>query len=145
MLHPKINPMPKVNPFTRRWPTLLTAALLCLLLSACATAPPDPALLIPADDAIGIAEDADARVHAPLELDEAIALRDQAQALMNEGETEIAIQRVEQAVLRARLAVVRTRGAQARQNLAEQRATLDMLIEDLRAAYGDQIEIEPQP
>lgn len=145
MLHPKINPMPKVNPFMRRWAMLIAAALLCLLLSACATTPPDPALLIPADDAIGIAEDANARVHAPLELDEAIALRDQAQALMDEGETEAAMHRVEQAVLRARLAVVRTRGAVARQNLAEQRATLDMLIEDLRAAYGDQIELEPQP
>ena len=145
MLHLKTNPMPKAKLLMDQWPMLMTAALLCLLLSACATTPPDPALLIPADDAIGIAEDANARVHAPLELDEAIALRDQAQALMDEGETEAAMQRVEQAALRARLAVVRTRGALARQNLAEQRATLDMLIEDLREAYGDQIEIEPQP
>ena len=128
---------------TKSSPTLLLLALFAgLLLSACATTPPDPALLIPADDAIGLAEDAGARTHAPLELDEALTLRDRAQALFDEGETEAAIHQVEQAVLQARLATVRTRGALARQDLAEQRATLDMLEEDLLEAFGDAIDLD---
>ncbi|MEM1082028.1 MAG: DUF4398 domain-containing protein [Pseudomonadota bacterium] len=123
----------------------LCLALFALLLTACASTPPDPALLIPADDAIGIAEDAGAQMHATLELEEAMALRSQAEALMAEGETEATVRTVEQAVMKARLAVVRSRGAQARQKLAEERATLDMLEQDLFESYGDQIDLEPQP
>ena len=133
----------KLNPL--RFRSFALTVLACLLLTACATSLPDPALLIPADDAIGLAEDAGARTHAPLELDEALALRQRAEALLDEGETEAAVRHVEQAVLQARLAGVRTRGALARQTLAEQRATLDMLEEDLREAFGDAIDLETPP
>ena len=133
------------KPVSIHFIALAQALLLCTVLIGCASTPPDPALLIPADEAIGLAEDAGARIHAPLELDEAIELRDAAQSLMDEDETEAAVRQVEQAVLKARLATVRTRGALARQELAEQRATLEMLEEDLRAAFGDAIDLGEQP
>lgn len=119
--------------------------LLGLMLSGCATTPTDPILLTPADDAIALAEEAGARTHAVLELEEAEALRSEAERLLDEGETDAVIRLIDQAVLQARLAAVRSEGAKARQTLAEQRATLDMLEEDLLEAYGDQIDLEPQP
>ena len=45
--------------------------LIGALLTACATTPPDPALLQPAEEALALAEQAGAPVHASLELDEA--------------------------------------------------------------------------
>ena len=63
---------------------VLLSALLAL--TGCATTPADPDLLLEADDAIRLAEEADARDQAPLELDEALELREQAAAMIEDDE-----------------------------------------------------------
>lgn len=122
-------------------PALLLSALLTL--AGCATTPADPNLLLEADDAIELAQQAGARDHAPLELDEALALRRQAAAMVEEDEAEAAARLAERAALQARLAIVRAEGAQARGELQRKRDDLDELRNELREAFGDAIEIEP--
>lgn len=123
-----------------RLPALLLSAA---LLGACATTPPDPALLVPAEEALSLAEDAGARTHAPLELADARELYAGARAALEAGDTELAARRVELAELQARLAIVRTRGERDRAELARKRIELNALRSELREIYGDELELNP--
>jgi len=114
-----------------------------LALAGCVTTPADPNLLLEADDAIELAQRADARDHAPLELDEALELRAQAATLIEEDDAAAATRFAERAALQARLAIVRAEGARARSRLEQRRQALDELRGELREAFGDTIEIEP--
>ena len=113
-----------------------------LTLAGCVTTPTDPNLLLEADDAIALAEKTDARDHAPLELDEALELRQQAAAMIEEDEAATAVRLAERAALQARLAIVRAEGAQARSELERKRQALNELESELREAFGDAIELE---
>jgi hypothetical protein len=120
---------------------VLLSALLAL--TGCVTTPADPDLLLEADDAIRLAEEADARDQAPLELDEALELREQAAAMIEDDEAASAARLAERAALQARLAIVRAEGARARSELERKRQALDALKSELREDFGDAIELEP--
>jgi len=120
---------------------VLLSALLAL--TGCVTTPADPDLLLEADDAIRLAEEADARDQAPLELDEALELRKQAAAMIEDDEAASATRLAERAALQARLAIVRAEGARARSELERERQALDALKSELREDFGDAIELEP--
>ena len=125
---------------------LKPAAMLSVLLTlaGCVTTPADPDLLLDADDAIELAQQTDARDHAPLELDEALELREQAAAMIRDDEADAAARLAKRAALQARLAIVRAEGAQARGELQRKRSALDELKSELLEAYGDAIELEPE-
>ncbi|MGB0513888.1 MAG: DUF4398 domain-containing protein, partial [Wenzhouxiangellaceae bacterium] len=93
---------------------LLTPAL---LLSACATRDVDPNVLLETEDALQLAVRAGAEDHAPLELNEARQLAEQARDLAEQGDPEAADRLARRAVLQSRLAVVRAEGAVARSDL----------------------------
>ncbi|NKI35692.1 DUF4398 domain-containing protein [Wenzhouxiangella sp. XN79A] len=126
-----------------------TAAVLSLLavllLTACATTPPDPALLRPAEDALALAEQAGAVEHAPLELEEAREYYEQAVAALEAEELAAVTRHVEMTEVQARLAIVRSRGARARELLAERRAEYDSLRAELVDIYGERIQPEDTP
>lgn len=130
---------------TRTLPLLAAPGmLLCAaLLGACATTPPDPALLVPAEEAVQLAEEAGARTHAPLELADARELLADARLALDADEPEQAARLVELAELQARLAIVRTRGERDRAELARKREALDTLKSELREVYGDELELNP--
>lgn len=113
-----------------------------LALAGCVTTPTDPNLLLQADDAIELAQAAGARDHAPLELDEALELREQAATRVEADETAEANRLTERAALQARLAIVRAEGARARSELERKRRSLDALRDELREGFGDAIELE---
>ena len=116
-------------------------ALLALLtLTACATTPTDPDILLEADDAIELAQRTGARDHAPLELDEALELRNQAAAKIEADEAGEATRLAERAAMQARLAIVRAEGARARSELDRKREDLERLRNELRESFGDAID-----
>lgn len=119
----------------------LLALFAVTLLAACATTPPDPALLRPAEDALALAEQAGAAEDASLELGEAREYYDRAVAALAAEDLNAVRREVEMAEIQARLAIVRTQGAQARDELADKRRELDALRAQLRDLYGDQIDL----
>lgn len=118
----------------------IPAMLAMLVLAGCATTPADPDILLEADDAIELAQRTGARDHAPLELDEALDLRNQAAARIQADEAGPATRLAERAALQARLAIVRAEGARARTELERKRQDLERLRDELRQAFGDAID-----
>ncbi|MDT8439790.1 MAG: hypothetical protein RQ729_12360 [Wenzhouxiangellaceae bacterium] len=120
------------------------AALLCvctLLLGGCATTAVSPDLLIEADDAIALAEQAGARDHAPLDLDEAEALRAAAAEQVEAGKAVPAARLVERATLQAQLAIVRAEASARRAEVDRRRADLEQLRDELRDSFGAAIDV----
>ena len=107
-----------------------------LLLSACATRSVDPNLMLEADDALALAVRAGAEDHAPLELNEARQLADQARELADQGEAEAAARLASRAVLQSRLAGVRADGAVARNELEQRLDEYRRLRDELVDAFG---------
>lgn len=122
--------------------TIVFAAALGLLalLTGCATTEVDPDVLLEADDAIALAGRAGAPEFAPLELEEAVELRDAAAEHVAADEPVPAARMVERAALQARLAIVRAEGAQARIELQRSRDELQRLRSELREAFGERLE-----
>mgnify|MGYP006441714469 CR=1 FL=1 len=118
----------------------MLAVLAVLALPGCATTPADPDILLEADDAIELAKRVGARDYAPLELDKALALRDQAADLIQADEAGEATRLAERAAVQARLAIVRAEGGRARSELERRRQNLDRLRGELREDFGDAIE-----
>lgn len=119
---------------------LLAAVLSTILAAGCATTEVDPDILLEADDAIALAARAGASDFAPLELEEAVELRDAAAAHVAAGEPVLASRAVQRAALQARLAIVRAEGAQARAELQRSREELERLRNELREAFGSRID-----
>ncbi|MDT8450177.1 MAG: hypothetical protein RQ847_08365 [Wenzhouxiangellaceae bacterium] len=111
-----------------------------LVLAGCATSRVDPSVLMGADDAIEMAEAADAADHAPLELEEARSLRARAGEMAEQKEPEAARRLAERAALQARLALARARGSAARTELERKRSELEQLRARLQDAYGSALE-----
>src|SRR6056297_3372078 len=118
----------------------ILALIALLTLVGCATTPADPDILLEADDAIELAQRTGARDHAPLELDEALALRNQAAASIEANDAEAATRLSERAAMQARLAIVRAEGARARNELDRKREDLERLRNELRESFGDAID-----
>ena len=115
------------------------------LLTACATTPPDPALLDPAEEALELAEQAGAPVRASLELDEARGYYEEATQALAADDLAAVARWVELAEVQARLAIIRSQGAQAREALAEKRTDYEELRDELRSMFGDEIQVEETP
>lgn len=129
-----------------RTPLAKIAALLAVgLLSACATTPPDPALLDPAEEALELAEQAGAPVRASLELDEARSYYENATEALAAEDLAAVARWVELAEVQARLAIIRSQGAQAREALAEKRSDYEELRDELRSLFGDELQVEDTP
>lgn len=123
----------------------LLLATSCLLMVACATNEVGPDILIEADETIDLAEQAGARDHAPLDLDEALELRARAAAFVEAGEAVEAMRWVERAALQARLAIVRAEASETRARADRHRAELQALREELRASFGDRFDEGNRP
>jgi len=107
----------------------------------CATTEVDPDVLLEADDAIALATRAGAADFAPLELEDAVELRETAAAHVSAGEPVLASRSVQRAALQARLAIVRAEGAQARAELQRSRDELQRLRSELREAFGSSLDV----
>jgi len=118
----------------------ILALMMLVTITGCASTPVDPGILLEADDAIELAQRTGARDHAPLELDEALELRNQAAGRIAADEADAAARLAERAAMQARLAIVRAEGARARNELDRKRNDLDRLNNELHQAFGDAID-----
>lgn len=120
--------------------TAILAMSALLALGGCATTPASTDILLEADDAIALAQRADALDHAPLELDEALKLREEAADRIEADEADEAARLTERAAKQARLAIVRAEGSRARSELERKRIELERLRNELRQAFGAAID-----
>ncbi len=111
---------------------------MALALAACATTPPDPALLNNARAAIEQAEVAGAREYAPLELRLARERLDRAQAELERGQADASRRLSDEAEIEAQLALARTQAAITRAELAQRQRDLEQLRQDLVEAFGEE-------
>lgn len=117
-----------------------------LLLSACATTPPDPDLLANAQAAIARASQAGGDVHAPLELRLANRRLVMAQEQVDQGNIQGARHLADQAQIEAELAFARTRAELARNDLEAKREAFETLQANLVELYGEAVvSEEPAP
>ncbi|HEY7905302.1 MAG TPA: DUF4398 domain-containing protein [Wenzhouxiangella sp.] len=119
-----------------RW---LAVVLTVLLISACATTPPDPDLLNNAQAAIARANQAGGETHAPLELRLASRRLAMAQEQIDQGNIAGARHLADQAQIEAELAFARTRAALARGDLEAKRQAFEALQADLVELYGEEV------
>lgn len=119
-----------------RW---FTAGLAILLISACATTPPDPDLLNNAQAAIARANQAGAETLAPLELRLANRRLTMAQEQIDQGNIAGARHLADQAQIEAELAFARTRAARARADLETKRQAFEALQANLVELYGEEV------
>lgn len=117
----------------------LIALGLMLLISACATTPPDPKILDNAQAAITRAQSAGGTEHAPLELRLASRRLALAQEELDKGNTKGARHLADQAEIEAQLALARTRAALMRLSLENKRAEYEALKAELIELYGEEV------
>ena len=118
---------------------LSTLAFLLVMLTACATTPPDPRLLDNAEKAIRTAQGAGAEEYAPLELRFARERLEAARFQLDNNQAEPARRLADEAEIEAQLALARSRAAQARADLAQRQQELEALRGDLVEAFGEEV------
>ncbi len=118
-------------------PFRLLAPVFLLTLAACATTPPDPALLDNAETAIARAEQAGAEEYAPLELRFARERLESANEQMQAGRADETRRLADEAEIEAQLALARTQAAQTRAELSQRQRALERLRSDLVEAFGE--------
>lgn len=116
--------------------------VLLILITGCATTPPDPRLLNNAEQAIKVAREAGAEQYAPLELRFAIEQLEMARFHLENNQGDEARRSADEGEIEAQLALARSRAAQARAELAQRQLDLERLRTDLREAFGDEV-MEP--
>ena len=148
-MHPKINLLNQIRSIlqttlsrrvlkSRGYRHALTIAWV-VLLSACATTPPDPSLLANAQAAITRASQAGGDIHAPLELRLANRRLAMAQEQMDQGNIQGARHLADQAQIEAELAFARTRAELARTDLEAKREAFATLQANLVELYGEEV------
>ncbi|MGH8501924.1 MAG: DUF4398 domain-containing protein [Gammaproteobacteria bacterium] len=100
-------------------------------LSGCASTPPPLAEIARADTAIGLAEQADARTYAPVELDSAIKKLKEARAAMAAEDFKITRRLAEQAQVEAELAQAKAQTGRAQQSVQQVRESIRLLREEV--------------
>jgi hypothetical protein len=115
---------------------------LLVLITGCATTPPDPRLLSNAEQAIDAARKAGAEEYAPLELRFAVEQLETARFHLENNQADAARRSADEGEIEAQLALARSRAAQARAELAQRQRDLERLQADLVEAFGDRA-IEP--
>lgn len=117
----------------------LIALGLIMIISACATTPPDPRTLENAQTAITRAQTAGGTEHAPLELRLASRRLALAQEELDGGNIKGARHLADQAEIEAQLALARTRAALMRLNLEAKREEYEALKAELVELYGEEV------
>jgi ABC-type Na+ efflux pump permease subunit len=117
---------------------LISISIVCLLLAACATVPPDPKMFDTAEKAIQSAETAGGDEFAPVEMRFAREKFASAQKGMEKEKYVVAVYLMEEAEINAELAIEKTRTAKSRRRVNEQRKTNQELDEKLRETFGDE-------
>lgn len=112
-----------------------------LLLAACAITPADPAVLASAEAALARAEAAGAEVHAPREIRRARARLEAAAVQIENRRGAAAARLADEAEIDAQLALAKTRAAREQEELMARREALEQLESNLRAEYGDEMEL----
>jgi hypothetical protein len=118
---------------------LLAGASVIVLMAACATTPPDPALLENAREAIAQAESANAEEYAPIELRYARERLDAAERALEMDQPEEVRRLAEQSEVEAQLALARTRAALARAELQREQRELEQVRSDLAEVFGEEV------
>lgn len=117
----------------------IAGCLLLALLAACATTPPDPAILDNAREAIEQAEAAECQEYAPLELRFAHERLSAAEKALDNERVDDAQRLAEQAEIEARLAIARTRAALARAELQTKQRDLEQVRSDIAEVFGEEV------
>lgn len=113
--------------------TLPSSGLLLMLagLSGCASTPPPLAELARADTAIDLAEQSDARTHAPVELDSAHMKLKEARAALAAEDFPATRRLAEQAQVEAELAQAKAQTGRAQQSVQQVRESIRVLREEI--------------
>lgn len=143
-MHPKITikpttPSPILALACDRSILAFAVILALLLVSGCATTPPDPRVLDNAQAAITRAETAGGIEHAPLELRLASRRLALAEEELNNGNVRGARHLADQAEIEAQLALARTRAALTRLELDARRQAYEALRMELVELYGEEV------
>ncbi len=113
-------------------------ALVCLVLTACATVHPDSSILETAEQAIRAAEAAGGDEFAPVEMRFAREKLVSARKGMEKEKYEVAVYLVEESEINSELAIEKSRTAKSRRRANELRKSNAELEEKLRATFGDE-------
>ena len=118
----------------------LTWSIALLALGGCATAPPDPNVFEPAEQAIATAERVGAAELAPVELRFAREKLEAARANYVAEEYDDALWLIEQSEINSELAIEQSRTVQSRRKVNEMRRANEVLREELTATFGEVFE-----
>jgi hypothetical protein len=119
---------------------VLGTILLTLWVSACTTAKPDPSAFEAAEQGVVAAERAGAEELAPVELRFAREKLESARRGMENGKYDIALWLIEESEINSELAIEKSRTALERRKANELRRANEVLLEELRANYGEDFE-----
>jgi hypothetical protein len=119
---------------------ILLFLLPLFLLAACASSQPGPEVIIPAEQAIAIAEQAGAEELAPVELRFAREKLDFARLGMEKRKYDVALYLAEESEINSELAIEKSRTAKLRRKVNELRRANEVLREELEANYGESFE-----
>jgi len=122
-----------------RNPTLLPVLLLTALLASCVTPKPAPDAFAAAEQAIDAAVRAGAEEHSPVELRFAREKLAEANKGMEAKQYDKSIYLIEQSEINSELAIEKTRTALARARVAELARENEVLREDFKATYGEDL------
>ena len=117
---------------------LILIAITCLVLTACATVRPDPAIVQSAEQAIEAAEIAGGDEFAPVEMRFAREKLQSAKKGMEKEKYEVSLWLVEESEINSELAIEKSRTAKSRRKANELRKSNDELDATLRATFGDE-------
>lgn len=112
--------------------------LICLVLVACATVPPDPSILVSAEQAIEAAEAAGGDEFAPVEMRFAREKLESARKGMEKEKYQVSVWLMEESEINAELAIEKSRTAKSRRRANELRKSNEELDAKLRATFGDE-------
>lgn len=122
-----------------RNPALLPVLLLTALLASCAAPKPAPDAFAAAEQAIDAAVRAGAEEHSPVELRFAREKLAEANKGMEFKQYDKAMYLIEQSEINSELAIEKTRTALARAKVAELTRENEVLREDFKATFGEDL------
>lgn len=112
--------------------------IICTVLTACATATPNPAVFDVAERAIVAAEAAGAEELSPTELRFARDRLQAARVAMADKDYEDALRKIDEAEINATLAIEKSRASRERRKVNELQRSNEVLREQLLQAYGEE-------
>jgi hypothetical protein len=122
-----------------RYPALLLTLTLASLLASCAAPKPAPDAFAAAERAIDAAAAAGAEEHSPVELRFAREKLAEANKGMDLKQYDKSIYLIEQSEINSELAIEKTRTALTRARVAELARDNEILREDFKATFGEEL------